>query len=56
MLCHKIRKTGVGMLGFCAGNIRQWQDLFRYGLQYIHLEDGTNIAVGNICMPKLLSR
>jgi len=38
------------------GNIREWRDLFRYGIQYLHLEDGTNIAVGNICIPKLMSR
>ncbi|XP_067947411.1 uncharacterized protein [Watersipora subatra] len=45
-----------GLRDHSYGNIREWQDLFRYALQYVHLENGTNIAVGLICMPKLLSR
>ena len=38
------------------GNMRDWRDLHRYVLQFASLIDGTCICVGNICMPRTMSR
>ena len=38
------------------GNVRDWHDLHRYALQFASLIDGTCICVGNICMPRTMSR
>lgn len=51
---HHIKVRGVRDHSY--GNIRDWADLHRYALSYIHLENGTAIAVGMICMPRTLSR
>ncbi|PAA57872.1 hypothetical protein BOX15_Mlig020324g1 [Macrostomum lignano] len=37
------------------GNHRVWSDLYRYGLQYIYLQDRTCIAIGCVSMPNYLS-
>jgi len=51
---HEITVRGVRDHSY--GNIRDWSDLHRYAIQYLHLEDGTSIAIGKICMPRTLSR
>uniref|UniRef100_A0A1I8HF68 tRNA-synt_2 domain-containing protein n=1 Tax=Macrostomum lignano TaxID=282301 RepID=A0A1I8HF68_9PLAT len=38
------------------GNHRVWSDLYRYGLQYIYLQDRTCIAIGCVSMPNYLSK
>jgi len=39
-----------------VGNVRDWRDIHRYALQFAHLNDGTCICLGNICMPRTMSR
>jgi len=45
-----------GVRDHSYGNIRDWSDLHRYGIQYLHLADGTDVCMGMICMPRTLSR
>lgn len=45
-----------GVRDHTYGNIRNWQDLHRYALQYVSLEDGSAICVGAVSMPSVLSR
>lgn len=51
---RKLRVQGVRDHSY--GNLRDWSDLHRYAIQYLHLEDGKAICIGNICMPRTMSR
>ncbi|XP_005108219.1 uncharacterized protein LOC101853644 [Aplysia californica] len=51
---QRIRVQGVRDHSY--GNIRDWKYFHRYALNYAHLEDGSALCVGAICMPMSLSR
>jgi hypothetical protein len=54
---HKpVQLNVTGVRDHSYGNLRDWSDLHRYAIQYVHLTDGTSICVGNICMPRTMSR
>ncbi|XP_002731927.1 uncharacterized protein LOC100372656 [Saccoglossus kowalevskii] len=44
-----------GMRDHSYGKHREWGDFHRYGIHMIHLEDGTSINLGKICLPETLS-
>ncbi|KAK6170139.1 hypothetical protein SNE40_018606 [Patella caerulea] len=45
-----------GVRDHSYGNIREWKNLHRYGIQYMYFEDGSCACVGCICMPITMSR
>ncbi len=45
-----------GVRDHSYGNLRDWKDLHRYGIQYLTLQDATSICAGLISMPLTLSR
>ncbi|CAH1798438.1 unnamed protein product [Owenia fusiformis] len=45
-----------GVRDHSYGNIRDWRDLHRYSISYLHCEDGMAAAIGVICMPLTMSR
>ncbi|XP_070560362.1 uncharacterized protein [Ptychodera flava] len=47
--------TFKGMRDHSYGKRREWGDFHRYGIHMIHLQDGTSINLGKICLPETLS-
>lgn len=45
-----------GVRDHSYGNLRDWGDLHRYAIQYLHLDDGKAICIGSICMPRTMTR
>ncbi|XP_074660914.1 uncharacterized protein LOC141913314 [Tubulanus polymorphus] len=45
-----------GVRDHSYGNIRDWSDLYRYGIQYFHLANGSSVCIGTICFPITFTR